>query len=68
MAENKMLQIEDPTGLTEEDRTIIAYIISNSTALPTVRKTNGLWVQQNTMDILEGGYRIFNPEDANANA
>jgi hypothetical protein len=49
--------------LTEEDLKTIAVDIAEHTALPTMRKVNGIWQQRSSLDVMDYGYRIHEREE-----
>jgi hypothetical protein len=49
--------------LTPEDIQCIADDIAERTSMPTLRKVNGVWQQRSSLDILDYGYRIHEPEE-----
>lgn len=56
------VEVGEPWNLTDDDRCEVASIIAGHCGVPTMRKLGGRWIQQNNREILEGGYRVFEPE------
>jgi hypothetical protein len=67
---NGTIEVGEPWSLTDDDRCEIASIIAGHCGVPTMRKLGGRWIQQNNREIMEGGYRVFDPaiEEANQKA
>jgi len=52
-----------PIKLTLADLKTIAQDIAERTQLPTLMKIGGRWCQRSSMDVMEGGYRIYESQD-----
>lgn len=59
-----LVEFGEVIELTDDDRLELSNDIGIKTALPTIAKKNGRWIQQSSTDMLDTGYRIYEePED-----
>lgn len=49
--------------LTDEDRMELSIDIAQKTALPSMLKVNGVWLQRSSMGMMDGGYRIHEEDE-----
>jgi hypothetical protein len=57
------VEVWPPITLTKGDLETIATDIAEHTAMPSLRKVNGVWQQRSSLDVLDYGYRIHEPEE-----
>jgi len=53
------VEIEESWDLTTDDRNEIVSTLAESVCIPTLKKFDGVWTQQEARTILESGYRVF---------
>lgn len=63
-----LIELGEVIELTDDDRMELSTDIGRKTALPTMGKKNGRWIQQSSTDMLDSGYRIHEAPDVDEDA
>jgi len=53
------IEIGEPWDLTTDDHNEIVSTLAGSICIPTLKKFDGIWTQQEAKTTLESGYRVF---------
>lgn len=61
--EKGIIEFGKPIELTEDDQATLACAIATSSSYPSLRKVNGRWTQNVSMNILEQIHQVFDSED-----
>ena len=59
--EDGIIEFGEVLKLTKADRLVISRIIINSSYCPTAQKIDGKWVQMETVEVFNNGFRVFDP-------